>query len=145
MRPTVAYNRRDLLKTLGGGIANLGFTSLLAQDRALASPASLDAGLLPKPHFAPKAKNIISIFCYGGPSHIDTFDPKPALEKYAGEVVVSQGNPGGLMPLPWKLKKYGQSGIEVSDLFPNVARHVDDLEVIRSMYTTSNDHGPALY
>ena len=152
MNPTVAYNRRDLLKTLGGGIANLGFASLLAQDRALASPASLDAGLLPKPHFAPKAKNIISIFCYGGPSHIDTFDPKPALEKYAGEVmsgvgavVVSQGNPGGLMPSPWKFKKYGQSGIEVSDLFPNVARHVDDLAVIRSMYTTSNDHGPALY
>lgn len=130
-------------------MANVGLAAVLAGDRALAAPR-MDSG--PVPHFAPKAKNIISIFCYGGPSQVDTFDPKPDLEKYAGEVmtgvgevVVSQGNPGGLMPSPWKFSKYGQSGLEVSELFPQVAEHADDLAVIRSMYTTSNDHGPALY
>ncbi len=149
MTPAVAMNRRHLMKVLGGGLANLGLAATMAEDRALgASPADT----VPEPHFAPRAKNVISIFCYGGPSHIDTFDPKPELERHAGkamtgvgDVVVSQGNPGGLMPSPWKFRKYGQSGIEVSDLFPNVAGHVDDLAVIRSMYTASNDHGPALY
>lgn len=149
MPPTVAMNRRDLMQVLGGGLANVGLAAVLAGDRAL---AATQGSVAPVPHFAPKAKSIISIFCYGGPSHIDTFDPKPELDKHAGEamsgvgeVVVSQGNPGGLMPSPWKFKKYGQSGIEVSELFPRVAEHVDDLAVVRSMYTSSNDHGPALY
>ena len=149
MKPAVALHRRDLMKVLGGGLANVGLASVLAGDGALA--ASGGSGP-PAPHFAPKAKSVISIFCYGGPSHIDTFDPKPELEKHAGEgmagggeVVVSQGNPGGLMPSPWKFRKHGQSGIEVSELFPQVARHVDDIAVVRSMHTQSNDHGPALY
>ncbi len=149
MTPTVAMNRRHLMRVLGGGLANVGLAATLAADRALGASLA-DSG--PAPHFAPKAKNVISIFCYGGPSHIDTFDPKPELERHAGEamtgvgeVVVSQGNPGGLMPSPWKFRRYGQSGIEVSDLFPNVAAHVDDMAVVRSMYTASNDHGPALY
>ncbi len=149
MKPTVAMNRRDLMKVLGGGLANVGLAATLAGDRAFGGE---QADGLPSPHFAPKAKSVISIFCYGGPSQIDTFDPKPDLARYAGEVmtgvgevVVSQGNPGGLMPSPWAFKKYGQSGIEVSELFPQVAGHVDDLAVIRSMYTSSNDHGPALY
>ena len=149
MAEPVALNRRELLNVLGGGLANVGLAAVLAQDRALAGSPP---GAVPAPHFPPKAKSVISIFCYGGPSQMDTFDPKPDLEKYAGEVmtgvgevVVSQGNPGGLMPSPWKFRKYGQSGIEVSDLFPQVAEHVDDLAVIRSMHTSSNDHGPALY
>lgn len=149
MPPTVAMNRRDLMQVLGGGLANVGLAAVLAGDRAL---GATQGSVAPVPHFEPKAKSIISIFCYGGPSHIDTFDPKPELERHAGEamsgvgeVVVSQGNPGGLMPSPWKFKQYGQSGIEVSELFPRVAEHVDDLAVVRSMYTSSNDHGPALY
>ena len=149
MRPVVAINRRELMKVLGGGLANVGLAAVAAGDGALAASAG-DPN--PSPHFLPKAKSVISIFCYGGPSQIDTFDPKPELDKHAGEVmsgvgevVVPQGNPGGLMPSPWKFRKYGQSGIEVSELFPNVAQHVDDLSVIRSMHTASNDHGPALY
>ena len=145
---TVALNRRQLLKSLGGGLANLGFAGMLARDGLTAAPKMIEQ----KPHFPAKAKYVISIFCYGGPSQVDTFDPKPDLDKYAGEamsgvgeVVVSQGNPGGLMPSPWKFKKYGQSGLEVSELFPHVAEHADDLAVIRSMYAVSNDHGPALY
>ena len=132
------YTRRELLSKLGGGIASLGLADLL------------NAGKVS--HFPAKAKHVISIFCYGGASHIDTFDPKPALAKRAGEamtgvgdVIVSQGNPGGLMPSPWEFKRYGESGIPVSGMFPKVAEHVDDLAVIRSMHCLSNDHGPALY
>ena len=122
--PAVALNRRQLLQTLGGGLANLGLAGVLARDGLLAAPRMGEQ----RPHFTPKAKNVISIFCYGGPSQVDTFDPKPDLDRYAGEamsgvgeVVVSQGNPGGLMPSPWKFNKYGQSGLEVSELFPHVA------------------------
>ena len=95
---------------------------------------------------------MISIFCYGGVSQIDTFDPKPDLVKWqgetmkgVGEVRTVMGNPGGLMPSPWSFKKHGQSGIEVSELFPHIAEHVDDLALIRSMYGISPAHGPALF
>ena len=83
------------------------------------------------PHFKPRATAVISLFMSGGVSHIDTFDPKPALTKYAGQpldgkvggdVIVRQGHPGPLMPSPFSFKKYGQSGMEVSDLFPHIAR-----------------------
>ena len=144
MNPVVAYTRRDLLNRLGGGLGTLGLAALLGRDNLLAAGQG--------PHFPAKAKRVISIFCYGGPSQVDTFDPKPDLDKYAGQAMtgvgdftVSQGNPGGLMPSPWKFKRYGQSGAAVSELFPEVARHVDDLAIIRSMYAVSNDHGPALY
>ena len=79
-----------------------------------------------KPHFAPRAKSVISLFMSGGVSHVDTFDPKPALAKYAGQpltgkgdVVVRQGNPGPLMPSPFQFRKYGQSGMDVSEIFPH--------------------------
>jgi hypothetical protein len=145
----VAYTRRELLQKLGGGVASLAFADLLAHQGLLAAPG-------PKhqlgTHFPAKAKYCISIFCYGGPSQIDIFDPKPELLKRQGEAMtgvgdytVSQGTPGGLMPSPWQFKKYGQCGMDVSDLFPHVAQHADDIALIRSMYAISNDHGPALY
>ena len=109
--------------------------------------------LAPKPqHFPAKAKAVISIFCYGGVSQIDTFDPKPDLMKWQGETMQGvgpvrtiMGNPGGLMPSPWSFKKYGQSGMDVSELFPNIAQHVDDIAFIRSMNAISPAHGPALF
>lgn len=141
-------SRRQMLQMTGGGIASLAFNQML-------SAASVDptAPLTARPsHFPGKAKAVISIFCYGGVSHVDTFDPKPLLRERQGEaltgkgeVVVSQGHPGGLMPSLWNFKKHGQSGMEVSDLFPHVARKVDDIALIRSMYSISNDHGPALF
>jgi len=138
------FSRRDLLWKAGGGMGGLALSNILSG--ASVSP------LAPKPgHFPAKAKSIISIFCYGGVSHMDTFDPKPMLKKRAGEtipgktIIPSQGTPGGLMPALWDFKKYGQSGMDVSDLFPNVAKHVDDIAFIRSMQTISNDHAPALY
>jgi len=88
----------------------------------------------------------------GGVSHLDTFDPKPALDKYAGqplsgkgEIVVRQGHPGPLMPSPFNFRKYGQSGMDVSEIFPLLAGHVDDLALLRSVYAKSNDHVQAHY
>jgi hypothetical protein len=142
------YSRRELLNRVGGGIAGLAFAEMAAK----AAPLRTDPMVPRKPHFAPKATNVISIFCYGGVSQMDTFDPKPMLDKRQGEVltgkgevVVSQGNPGGLMPSPWKFKKYGQCGMDVSELFPHVGGCVDDIGFIRSMYAISNDHAPALF
>ncbi len=133
--------RRELLRTLGGGIAGVAFNDMLAREASAAVP-----------HFAAKAKAIISIFCYGGVSQMDSFDPKPLLARRQGEamtgvgnVTVSQGHPGGLMPSPWSFRKYGSNGLDVSELFPHVGALADDLAVIRSMHCLSNDHGPALY
>lgn len=144
------YSRRELITRCGGGIGALALADLL---RAGATTTSLDRGLAPRaPHFAAKAKAVISIFCYGGVSQVDTFDPKPELSRRAGEamtgkgeVVVSQGHPGGLMPSPWSFKKYGQCGMDVSELFPNVGAMADDISFIRSMYAISNDHSPAMF
>src|SRR6185369_8443233 len=124
---------------------------LLNQDCLLAATANDSAcdskpvGFNPyapkKPHFAPRAKSVISLFMSGGVSHIDTFDPKPALEKYAGtpltgkgEIVVRQGHPGPLMPSQFTFRKYGQSGMPVSEIFPRIAEHVDDIALLRSVY-----------
>lgn len=144
------FSRRELLGRLGGGVAGLAFADMVSRERAQA--ARLDPLAPRKSHFQAKAKAVISIFCYGGVSQMDTFDPKPLLKQRAGEaltgkghVAVSQGNPGGLMPSWWDFRKHGQSGMDVSELFPHVAKHVDDLAFIRSMTTLSNDHGPALY
>ncbi|MBS1831280.1 MAG: DUF1501 domain-containing protein, partial [Acidobacteria bacterium] len=145
------WSRRELLARCGGGVAGLALADLGLAATGDAAP-SINP-LAPKlPHFAAKAKAVISIFCYGGVSQVDTFDPKPELARRAGEtmvgkgdVVVSQGLPGGLLPSPWKFKKYGQCGMDVSELFPHVGGMADDLALIRSMYCTSNDHAPALF
>ncbi len=146
------YSRRELLGRLGGGVAALAFADMLSSVASASSQAS-QSPLAPKPQAIPaKAKAVISIFCYGGVSQIDTFDPKPGLVriqgetmKNVGEVRTVMGNPGGLMPSPWSFKKYGQSGMDVSELFPHMAQHVDDIALIRSMYGVSPAHGPALF
>lgn len=102
-----------------------------------------------KPHFAAKAKRVIHLFMNGGPSHVDTFDPKPLLEKYAGKALPVE-NPkterktGAAFPSPFKFQKYGQSGIEVSEIFSKTAQHVDDMCVIRSMHANVPNHEPSL-
>src|SRR5881227_2063691 len=146
-------SRRDFLFESCGGIAGLGVAALLDQDGLLAAECStIAATSVKKPHFQPRAKSVISLFMSGGVSHVDTFDPKPALAKYAGqpltgkgEVVVRQGNPGPLMPSPFRFRKYGQCGMDVSELFPLLASHVDDLAFLRSVYGKSNDHVQATY
>jgi len=101
-----------------------------------------------QPHFTPKAKRVVMIFCPGGVSHVDTFDHKPELVKRHGQSLGEKidtffGQPGNLMKSPFAFKQYGQTGKWVSDLFPNVARHVDDLTFIHSMQAKSSNHTPA--
>src|SRR5262249_44043430 len=155
------WSRREFLFRSGGGVSGLALAYLLDRDRLLAygpdaaSPACAAQPIgfnpyAPKaPHFKPRATAVISLFMTGGVSHVDTFDPKPALTKYAGQpldgrvagdVIVRQGHPGPLMPSPFGFRKHGQSGIEVSDIFPHVASHVDEIAFIRSVHGQSNDH-----
>src|ERR1043166_872975 len=153
-------SRREFLFESGGGISGLALAWLLDQDGLLASddsacsnaPAAAKPMAPRKPHFPPRAKSVISLFMSGGVSHVDTFDPKPALARYAGQpltgkgdIVVRQGNPGPLMPSPFTFRQFGQSGIEVSEIFPHIASHVDEIALIRSMYSMSNDHVQAVY
>ncbi|MCU1257926.1 MAG: hypothetical protein JWO80_811 [Bryobacterales bacterium] len=141
-------SRRKFLFESCGGLSGLGLACLLDQDGLLkAEGVETNPNAAKKPHFPARAKSVISLFMSGGVSHMDTFDPKPALAKYAGqpltgkgEIVVRQGNPGPLMPSPFTFRKYGQSGIDVSEIFPQVAKHVDELAVMRSVMGMSNDH-----
>ncbi|HEY7311426.1 MAG TPA: DUF1501 domain-containing protein [Gemmataceae bacterium] len=144
-------NRRQMLCSLGNGFGALGLASVLAGEGLLASTARAAGSsnpLAPKaPHFPARAKRVIFLFMNGGPSQVDTFDPKPALAKYAGqskEGTTRQKAAGKLLPSPFKFQKYGQSGIEVSELYPHVAGCIDDICVIRSMHTNTPNHEPSL-
>ncbi len=138
--------RRQFLQRAGMGFGALSASALLA-DHLFAPPASaLEAAANPlaprKPHFPAKAKHVVHIFAQGAPSHVDTWDPKPALEKYDGKEI--QGAGGGVaMASPFKFAKHGKSGIEVSEVFPNLAKCVDDLAIIRSCYTDIPAHDVA--
>jgi hypothetical protein len=146
-RPNVTpcgRTRREFLWEVGGGFAGLALIDLLSRD---AKAASINP-LAPKaPHFPAKAKHAVFLFMNGAPSHIDTFDPKPALTKfngtpYKGNLVVGSNNRpvGYLMQSPFEFGKYGQSGLEISSLFPHTSKFADDLCVIRSMYTDTAAH-----
>jgi hypothetical protein len=138
--------RRTILQQSAAGFGLLGLRALLAAESTAPNL------LAPKPpHFAPKAKRVIFLFMHGGPSSIDTFDPKPRLEKDDGKPVpfkrgltFGEDAVRGLLKAQWPFKQYGQSGLPVSDLFPNVATCADDLCVIRSMVGDGVDHGAAL-
>lgn len=132
-------NRREFLYRAGGGISGVALSTLLHAEN-------------PQPHHPARAKSVISLFMCGGVSQVDSFDRKPALEKYAGQplegkgqIVVRQGHPGPLMPSPFSWKRYGQCGLEVSELFPNIGSHADDFALIRSVTGKSNDHVQAHY
>jgi hypothetical protein len=142
-------NRREMLCRIGGGFGFLGLSSVLAEAGLLAAPTPATDPLAPKsPHFAPKAKRVIFLFMNGGPSQVDTFDPKPALEKYKGQrpkdFATDRAKGGGLLPSPFTFAKYGQAGLDVSELFPHLAKCVDDLCIIRSMHTNTPNHEPSL-
>jgi len=133
----------------------LALGALMEQDGLLGAAAETADPLKPKPpHFPAKGKHVIYLFMHGGPSHIDTFDPKPLLQKLNGQrlppslqnlrLQFTNAADAPLLASQRKFEKFGQSGIEVSDLFPNVARHVDDLAVIRSCHHEAFVHGMAL-
>jgi hypothetical protein len=117
---------------------------------SVALAAEMDPFAARAPHFAPKAKHIIYLIMNGGMSQVDTFDPKPALDRYhgqpmPGEQVKTERITGSLMRSPFSFKKHGQSGIEVSEIFPNIARNIDKFTVIRSMHTDVPNHEPSLF
>ena len=130
-------SRRAMLRAAGCGFGYMGLQSLLAEV-AMAAPA--DDPLSPKsPMFPARAKRVIFLFMHGGPSSIDTFDPKPYLDANDGkplpikQPLTFAAKTGGLMKSPWKFKNCGQSGLPISDLFPNIRECADDLCVVRSM------------
>lgn len=134
--------RRELWRRFGAGLGQIGLASVFQQS-GFAGPLS------PKnPHFAPKAKRVIHIFANGGPSHVDTFDPKPALAKFAGQPLPvhlrTERRTGTALPSPFPFRRFGKSGLEISEIFSKVGAHADKLCVIRSMHTEVPNHEPSL-
>src|SRR5687768_17423655 len=154
-------SRREMLGRAGTGLGLMGLAGVMADARLLSSAAAAESSterspagyvnpLLPKqPHFAAKAKRVIHLYMNGGPSQVDTFDPKPLLAKYAGQALPrtnlrTERPTGAAFPSPFKFKKYGDCGLEVSEIFQNTARHMDDIAVIRSMYADVPNHEPSM-
>ncbi len=151
----LAPTRRDFLNQAANGFGAYALASLLADETA-ANPQSAISNLQSSkaPHFAPKAKAVILLFMVGGPSQMETFDPKPMLTKMHGQQMppsfgevksqfVKAGTP--LLGSAWTFKQHGQSGLEISELYPHLATCADDLAVIRSCYSESFVHAPAMY
>ena len=142
-------SRRDFFTRTGSGLAAVALAHMLQED-ARAAIASADPLAPKQPHHPPTAKSIIWLFIEGGPSHVDLFDPKPKLAELAGQPIPESMRPkftampgtskNGLMPSKRTFKQYGQSGIWVSDWYPNIAQHVDDMTVIRSCWTDGINH-----
>jgi hypothetical protein len=135
--------RRELLTGVGAGFGMVGMQG------ALGAATATDPLAVKQPHFPAKAKRVIYLFLNGGPAQMDTFDPKPMLEKYHGQPMPAgnlrtERKTGNLLRSPFTFKPYGQSGIEISDIFPKLAQHADDLCVIRSMHTERPNHEPSL-
>jgi hypothetical protein len=158
-------NRRQLLLSAGGGAGMLALAALLAEDGLLGGSAAgaesagsaADPRLNPlapkKGHFPAKAKSVIWLFMNGGPSHVDTWQYKPELEKRDGQELEGfdkntgffKEQVGPVMRSPFQFARYGESGAWVSEIFPGMAQHVDDMTFIHSCYTNSNNHSPALF
>ncbi len=144
-------SRRNILRTAAQGFGAVALEAILQREACAAQRTN---PLAAKPsHFPGKAKSVIFLYMVGAPSQMDTFDPKPALKKYEGQAlpeslrVTSQFSDGTtpVLSSPWEFKQYGQSGIPVSSLFPNIAQCVDDICFVRSFYTESAVHAPAMY
>ena len=141
------YSRREALQQMGAGFGTLALSALLAEDAAAAGPLAVR-----QPHFPAKAKRVIMLFMFGGPSHIDTFDPKPILKRdngkplpFAKPRIISFPRRGGnLIASPFQFNRHGESGAEVSELFPHVAGIADELAIVRSMHCTNPRHGGAV-
>ena len=142
------FPRRDFLAQCGTGLGLSALAPLLGSPTLIGKPNN--PMIARGPHFAPKAKRVIHLFMNGGPSHMDTFDPKPELNKWHGKILPEESQlkterkTGAAFGSPFKFKRYGQSGLPVSELFPHVAKHADDLCVIRSMQANVPNHEPSL-
>jgi hypothetical protein len=150
-------SRRDMLLRCGNGFGALALAALLNDSAygglASAAPQSGPGDpLAPRPpHFSARATSVIFLYMDGGPSHLDTFDPKPRLDREHGQPIKMKTHPtqfndvGNVLKSPWKFHQYGQSGIPVSDLFPHVAGCIDDICVVRSMVSNFSEHTSANY
>lgn len=133
--------RRNFLKTCGAGFGSVALTELFARE-------NISAGQVPL-HFSAKAKQVIHLFMNGGPSHVDTFDPKSALKKYHGQTAPTKNlrterPTGNVLQSPYKFQQYGECGLPVSEIFSRTAEHMDDICVIRSMHADVPNHEPSL-
>ena len=151
--------RRTFFSRVGDGLygASLAYLlggELFSTNPVLAASAESVHDLRPRnPHLQPKATSVIQFFMNGGPSQVDLFDPKPALEKYAGKPpgrdlandIEFINEAGGFMPSPFKFASHGKSGIEISDAMPHLAQHLDDIALIRSMFTPHFNHEPSIF
>ncbi|NDJ11100.1 MAG: DUF1501 domain-containing protein [Acidobacteriia bacterium] len=143
-------SRRELLRSASAGFGSVALAGLLGQEQLRAAAQSANPLAIKDPHFAPKAKRVIFLFMHGGPSQVDTFDYKPLLKRDHGKPLpfqrpkVVSGQTYNLLKSPWEFKQYGQSGMWVSDLFPQIAKRVDDLCFIKSMWGSNSRHGGAL-
>src|SRR5271166_2846671 len=144
-------SRRQWLSQLGAGFGTLALSALLAEDSPAANTNNPLAVRLP--HAPPKAKRVIVLFMFGGPSHLDTFDPKPLLARDSGRPLPAEKRPrvlsfpnrmGNLVGSPFAFRQHGESGIWVSSLFPHLAERADDLCVINSMHCSNSRHGGAV-
>src|SRR5437899_290457 len=146
--PPRLLTRRQMLRQMGTGLGVIGFTGLL-RDAGILVPSVVAASANPlaakPPHFPARARHIIHIYLNGGPSQVDTFDPKPALAKWAGKTIptgnlTTERPTGAALPSPFKFQPCGQSGIEVSEIFAKTAQHVDDICFIRSLRANTPNH-----
>jgi hypothetical protein len=150
MNPTALISRRAMLRRTGTGLGMLGLYGLLGDTGALASNTMLPDPrnpLAPRPpHFPGRAKHVIHVYLNGGPSQVDTFDPKPLLGRYAGQTLpagnlTTERPTGAALPSPFRFRRYGHAGLEISELFDRTAsRHADDLCLVRSMHANTPNH-----
>lgn len=150
----IANSRRDFLRLAGGGIGTLALNSILCA-QGLASHTPLESNpMAPRPpHFPARAKSVIWLFMNGGPSHVDTWDYKPGLDKANGmklggfdaNTAFFHEDVGPLLKSPFKFQQHGQSGMWASSLFPHLSQQVDKMAFIKSFRTNSNNHSPALF
>jgi hypothetical protein len=139
-----------MLRASACGFGQLVLAALVAQSSRAANPSTAGPALLPAPHFPPRARRIIFLFMWGGPSHVDLWDPKPRLnaedgKQLAGKSVGSEKDQlGTLLGSPFRFAQHGEGGIWISELFPQLARHADRLCVVRSVHTEGSAHGEAL-
>ena len=142
-------SRREFFSQAGSGLAGIALASMMSADSQAAASKAVDPMLPKEPHFKPKAKSVIWLFMEGGPSHIDLFDPKPKLNELHGQPLpASFGKPitamgtanNSIMGSPRKWKQYGKSGMWVSDWYPQIANHMDDIAVVRSCWANGLNH-----
>lgn len=143
-------SRRCMLKTTAVGFGQLALSALLASEIRASDSVTLNPLTAKQPHFSARAKRIVFLYMKGGPSQVDTFDPKPLLDRDHGKAPpfalpkVTFAKQGNLLKSPWKFHRYGESGLPVSELFPHVAQHIDELCILRSVHGTNPAHGGAL-